>query len=144
MRCMSRKHIRIWINCISRENNTIQYHTIQLFNVSLDSKIQMESTESNNMEWNDGGYVQCEIGRLGYRSLGIDITCEVLHGHFLHPHFTSDKPLVHPSHFSTKIQADTHIASSEKAWPTKIRAFKFFTYVFQIWTLLAKFSNVSP
>ena len=36
--------------------------------------------------------------------------------------------LVHSSHFSIKTQAGTHLTSSEKAWTTKIRAFKFSTY----------------
>ena len=42
-----------------------------------------------------------------------------------------------------KIQAGTHLTSSEKARPTKIRAFKFSTH-FEFEQLLAKCSNVSP
>ena len=35
-------------------------------------------------------------------------------GHFLHPHFTSCKLIIHPSHISIEIQTDTHLATSEK------------------------------
>ena len=57
-----------------------------------------------------------------------NFTDEIMCRHFLHPHFTFVKSFVHPSHFPNKIQTGTHLATSEKTWPTKIRAFKFSTY----------------
>ena len=60
-----------------------------------------------------------------------------------HPHFTSDKPLIHPSHFSIQIKTGVHLGSSEKYLAYQNPSFQILD-LFRKWTLLTKCSRVPP
>ena len=54
-----------------------------------------------------------------------DITSEIMCRHFLHPHLTPGKPVLHPDHFSFQIQTGAYLTPAKKTWFTKIGSRKF-------------------